>query len=129
LSAIALGIDPDHQKQILAELVAAAGGDEALAADGGWHRYRRRRLERGMLAGDVPLPTAIARALELHRQADELWLASVAIVDEPGALDDADALDEALRLHAESARLRELAGAPVIMYIAGKRISAGFGVP
>jgi hypothetical protein len=50
---------------------------------------------RGILAGDVPLPSALARGLELHRRADELWLRSMAIIDRPGALDDIDALREA----------------------------------
>ena len=66
-----MGIDPDRQKENLARLVDAA--------DGKWARYRWRRIERGILAGEVPLPSKLARSLELHCQADEMWLQSMAI--------------------------------------------------
>ena len=129
LSALALGIDPDRQKENLVRLVEAAGGEDAFAPDGRWARYRWRRIERGILAGEVPLPSKLARSLELHRQADEMWLRSMAITDRPGAWDDAEALDEAIRLHDESSRLRELAGPPVTFYVGRHVIRAGWGIP
>ena len=129
LDVLAMGIDPDRQKEIISRLVDAAGGEDALAADGKWARYRWRRIERGILAGEVPLPSKLARGIELHRQADEMWLRSMAITDQPGALDDTEALDEAIRLHDESSRLRELAGPPIVLYIGKHVIRAGWRVP
>lgn len=127
LSAIALGIDPDRQKEMIGQLVDAAGGEDALAPDGRWAHYRRVRIERGILAGEVPLPSGLARSLELHRQADALWLRSVTITDAPGAMDDAAVLEEAIALHDESRRLRELAGPPIIFHIGKHTIRAGWG--
>jgi transcriptional regulator with XRE-family HTH domain len=129
LSAVATGLDPDRTREIIGRLVDAAGGEDALAADGKWARYRWRRIERGILAGEVPLPSKLARSLELHRQGDEMWLRSMAILDGPGAWDDAEALDEAIRLHDESSRLRELAGPPIVLFIGKHVIRAGWRVP
>jgi transcriptional regulator with XRE-family HTH domain len=128
LSAVALGLDVDRQRELLAELVAAAG-DAVTPESDGWRHYRRRRLERGILAGEVPLPTKVQQALDLHRAADALWVRQSEILDAPGAWDDARALDECLRLSAERRRLREQAGPPVLMYIGKRRISVGWGAP
>jgi transcriptional regulator with XRE-family HTH domain len=82
LSAIALGIDPDRQAELLAKLAAAAG--DALKAEGrGWWRYRRRRLERGILAGTTPLPSRLETALRLHREADAAWASGMALLRQP----------------------------------------------
>lgn len=128
LSAIAVGIDPDRPKELIAQLVAAAGNDIAPESDG-WRRYRRRRMERGMLRGDVPLPTKVAAGIRLHRAADAAWQAGTAILHRPGALDDADALDEALRLMDESRTLRNRAGPPMTLHIGKVRITVGVSVP
>jgi transcriptional regulator with XRE-family HTH domain len=109
LSALAVGIDPDRQKELLGQLAAAAGDAIAPESDG-WRRYRRRRLERGILAGRVPLPSKVADGLRFHHEADAAWEAGMAILHRPGALDDARALDQANRLMAEAWVLRERAG-------------------
>jgi transcriptional regulator with XRE-family HTH domain len=127
LSALALGLDPDQQRELLAQFIEAAGGADVLAPDGEWPHYRRKRLERGILAGTTPLPAAIARSLELHRRADALLRESMAILDRPGALDDAELLGESLRLHEKSTRLRDAAGPPFTLYVGGHRITAGIG--
>jgi len=128
LSALAVGIDPDRPKELLAQLVAAAGDDIAPESDG-WRRYRRRRMERGILRGDVPLLITIAEGMRLHRAADEAWRAGTAVLNGPGALDDVAALDEALRLLDQSRALRERAGPPFALHIGKVRISVGFGLP
>jgi transcriptional regulator with XRE-family HTH domain len=128
LSALALGIDPDRQREILAVLVDAAGGDEALAPDGRWSRYRRHRIEAGMLAGDVPLPSKLARSLALHREADALAGQADAIFHRPGALNDNAALDEMIRLNAQVRQLREQAGPPITFRIGKHEIRAGYAV-
>jgi hypothetical protein len=128
LSAVALGLDVDRQRELLAVLVTAAG-DAVVPESDGWRRYRRRRIERGILAGEVPLPTKLQRALDFHRAADALWQRESAIFDIPGALDDTQALDELLRLGGERRRLRELAGSPVTLYVGKRRITAGWDAP
>jgi len=128
LSAIAVGIDPDRPRELIAQLVAAAGDDIAADSDG-WLHYRRRRMERGILRGDVPLPTKVAAGIRLHRAADAAWQAGTAILHRPGALDDADALDEALRLMDEARTLRDRAGPPMTLHIGKVCIAVGVGVP
>ena len=128
LSALAVGIDPDRQKELREQLVAAADGDIAPESDG-WRRYRRRRLERGILAGRVPMPSKVADGIRFHRDADAAWQAGMAILHRPGALDDARALDEANRLLAESRVLRDQAGPPMTLYIGKVRITVGVGPP
>ncbi len=125
LSAVAMGIDPDRQKEILEQIATAAGESVAPDTDG-TRRWRRRRIERGILAGEVPLPAKIARRLALHQEADRLWLASMALLDKPGALDSAEMLDESIRLHEESRRLREAAGPPISLWIGRHRITRGW---
>jgi transcriptional regulator with XRE-family HTH domain len=125
LSALAVGIDPDRQKELREQLVAAASDDIAVESDG-WRHYRRRRLERGILAGQVPMPSKVADGIRFHRAADAAWQAGMAILHRPGALDDNAALDEANRLLAESRALRDLAGPPMTLYIGGKTIRIGW---
>lgn len=128
LSALAVGIDPDRPKELIAQLVAAAGDDIAPESDG-WRHYRRRRMERGILAGRVPLPSKVADGLRLHRAADAAWTAGMAILHRPGALDDARALEQALQLMAEARVLRDQAGPPIALHIGKVRITAGIGLP
>jgi hypothetical protein len=40
---LANGLDPDHAKLIREALIASAGGEDALARDGGWQHYRWTR--------------------------------------------------------------------------------------
>ncbi|HEY2238868.1 MAG TPA: helix-turn-helix transcriptional regulator [Streptosporangiaceae bacterium] len=120
LSAIALGIDPDTQSEHVAELVAAAGGDAALAADGRWPDYRRRRITEGILRGDVPLPSKLARRIQLHQAADAAQRAADSLM--PRALDDAETLHEMTMLLREATRLRELAGGTVELHLPGGRV-------
>ena len=109
-------------------MVTAADGDIAPESDG-WRHYRKRRLDRGILAGRVPMPTKIADGIRLHQAADAAWRAGEAILHQPGALDDAAALDEAIRLMNESRALRERAGPPFTLHIGKVRISVGLGLP
>jgi transcriptional regulator with XRE-family HTH domain len=126
LSALAYGVSPDRQREILAALVDAAGGDEALVPDGRWRRYRRRRLEAGMLAGDVPLPSELARRIALHKASSAARARSYAVLDRPGALDDPAALDEARRALDESWQLSEQAGSPIVLHLGGRDYSYGY---
>jgi transcriptional regulator with XRE-family HTH domain len=128
LQALAVGLDPDRTKELRERLVAAAGDDIAPESDG-WRRYRRRRLERGILAGRVPMPSKVADGLRYHRAADAAWSAGVAILHRPGALDDAAALEQANRLLEESRVLRDLAGPPFTLHIGRVRIQVGLGCP
>jgi len=118
LSALALGIDPDRQHELLARLAAAAGG--AVAPEtGGWWRYRRRRLERGILAGTTPLPSGLADALRLHREADAAWASGMAMLRQPARFGEGERLlDESLRLRAE-------AGPPVSLKVGKHTIRGG----
>ena len=128
LSALAVGIDPDRTRELREQMVAAAGDDIAPESDG-WRRYRKHRLDRAILAGRVPLPSKVADGLRYHRQADAAWDAGMAILRRPGALDDANALDEANWLLAEARALRDLAGPPFSLYIGKVRITAGLSWP
>ena len=128
LTAVALGLDVDRQKEVLGQLLAAVGDAMAPETDG-TQRWRRKRLERGILRGDVPLPTRVQRALDLHRAADALWIRENAILDDPANLDDARALEECLRIGEQRRRLREEAGPPVSLWIGKVRITAGWGMP
>lgn len=83
----------------------------------------------GILRGDVPLPTKVAESLRLHRAADAAWQAATAILHRPGALDDADALDAALRLMDEARTLRGQAGSAMTLIIGKVRITVGAGPP
>ena len=128
LLAVANGLDPDRCKELIGKLIEAAG--DGMAPDTPrWLRRRRRQMERGWLTGDVPLPSPIARCIELHKRADELWLASQAIVDRPGALDDAGALEESSQLHAEAARIRKQAGPPIRLGTGSRSVWFGYHIP
>jgi transcriptional regulator with XRE-family HTH domain len=128
LQALAVGLDPDRPKELAGQLAAAAGDDVVPESDR-WRHYRQRRLERGILRGDVPLPARVAESLRLHRAADVAWSAGVAILRRPGALDDADALDKADELLIQARVLRDQAGPPMTLIIGKVRITAGVGVP
>jgi transcriptional regulator with XRE-family HTH domain len=121
LSAIALGIDPDHQAEHLAQLVDAAGGDAALAADGRWPDYRRRRIADGILRGDVPLPSNLARRIQLHQAAAAATSAADALMAQARTLDD-ESFHEMTQMLREATRLRELAGPPVELHLPGGRV-------
>lgn len=107
LSALALGIDPDHHRELLAELVAAAGGEDQLARDGNWPSYRRRRLTQGILRGDVPLPSKITAAIRLHRAADAADREADRLSGEGASASD---LERTAELMDEAAALRSGAG-------------------
>jgi hypothetical protein len=125
LSAVALGINPDRQRELAAELAAAAG--DAIKAEGeGWWRYRQRRLERGILAGTTPLPATLETALRLHRAADVAWSSAMALLHLPETV---ESLREADRLFGEAARLRAQAGPPVSVRVGKRRITGGMRYP
>ena len=124
LGAVGWGIDPDRAKEIRAALFAAAGDN--LAADTpGWRRYRARRTEAGMLAGDVPLPTQLARRIDAHKRRAALWQAADALMDTPGALDDAAILDRANQMLAEASRLAAEAGGTIAVGSGRRRVVYG----
>jgi hypothetical protein len=125
---VALGLDVDRQKELLGQLVGAIG-DAIVPDTDGTQRWRRKRLERGILRGDVPLPSRVQRAIDLHRAADALWIREAAILDDPANLDDARALEECLRLGEQRQRLREEAGPPISLWVGKVRITAGWGMP
>jgi len=127
LQALAVGLDPDRPKALAAKLAEAAGGDLVPESDR-W-RYRQHRLERGILRGDVPWPSKVAEGIRLHRAADAARASAMAILHRPGALDDADALDQALELMKLSRALRDQAGPSMTLHIGRVRIPAGIGIP
>ena len=126
LSALAVGLDPDRPKDLLAQFAEACGDDIAPESDG-WRHHRRRIMERGILRGDVPMPTELSRRIRLHQGADAAWREAMTILHRHGALDDAEALGEANRLMALSGELRDQAGGGITMYIGKVRMT--FGVP
>jgi len=129
IGALAYGLDPDdpeRRKEIIASLVAAAGGEDALAADGRWLRYRKRRFDRGLLNGSVPLPADIRERLEAMQRHDALRREAWALLDRPGARDDGDILDRASALLSEARRLDAVAGGPITLLIGHREIRAGW---
>jgi transcriptional regulator with XRE-family HTH domain len=136
LMAIGNALDPDRQREIRAELTAAAG--PSMAEDTrGWVRRRRRAIERGWLTGDVPLPSRIDRAIRLHNASAQAWRAGMAALDKADAMGcrnnlSAAEVEEVARLLAESDRMfgqaRELAaeaGPPVSLMVGGRIYSFG----
>lgn len=131
IGALAYALDPDdaaRHKRIMAALVAAVGGEEALAADGDWPSYRKRRFEQGLLNGSVLWPGDIGRRLAALQRADALRQQASRVLDQPRALDDADALDLAIALYDEARRLSDIGGRPITVHIGGRAIRAWFGV-
>lgn len=124
LRYLASALAPDDPKPLADRLVAAAGSSLRPDTDGAI-RQRQRRASAALLAGHMPLPTGLARRVQLHRAADARWRRSVALLDQPGALDDPELLAESSRLLAEARRLRAEAG-PAITIRAGRHeIRAG----
>jgi hypothetical protein len=131
VGALGYGLDPDdpaRRKRIVASLIAAAGGEDALAADEGWRRYRKRRFDRGLLNGSVPLPADLALRLSAQQRSDALRHQAYALLQRPGALDDGRVLDRADALLAESRRLDDIGGGMTVVHIGRRTIRAGFGV-
>jgi hypothetical protein len=60
---LANGLDPDHAKLIREALIASAGGEDALARDGGWQHYRWTPTA-APLAGRVSVLPASDRVLD-----------------------------------------------------------------
>ena len=130
IGALGYGLDPDdppRRKGLIASLIAAAGGEDALATDGKWPGYRQRRFEQGLLNGSVPLPAEIAVRLSAQQQADRLRRQAYALLQRPGTLDDGDALDAVDALLCEARRLSDTAGGMISLYIGNRVIRAGFG--
>lgn len=128
IGALAYGLDPDspaHRKVIIADLVASAGGEDALAADGKWPRYRKHRFERGLLKGTVPWPGDTGQRLAMLQRADALRRQASQVLNRPGALDDTDALDMAIALSEEAGRLSDLGGGWITLQVGKRVISAG----
>jgi hypothetical protein len=129
IGALGYGLDPDHparRKRIVASLIAAAGGEDALAPDGRWGRYRTRRFERGLLNRAVPLPADIALRLSAQQRSDALRRQAYAMLQRPGALDDGRVLDRADALLAESRRLDDIGGGMIEVRIGRRTLRAGF---
>jgi transcriptional regulator with XRE-family HTH domain len=130
VGALGYGLDPDdpaRRKRIVAALIAAAGGEDALAADGRWRRYRKRRFELGLLNGSVPWPAEVARRFTALQRADALRRQASNLLDRPGALDDASALDRVTALLDEARRLSDIGGGLISLRIGNRVIRAGFG--
>jgi transcriptional regulator with XRE-family HTH domain len=127
LRSVASALDPDDPRPLAARLCAAAGSSLARDTPGKCRHWQRRAAE-AMLAGRRPLPTRIARAVELHTAASRAHREAMAILDRPGALDDPEALGESCRLMDEARRLRAEAGPPFTLHVAGREFSYGFGL-
>lgn len=128
LASIAYALNPDDPRPITEALAAAAG--ESLMPESPWSERRRRRaLDAAILSGDSPMPGRIGRALELHREADRLYSRALRMTDDPAVWADSRRLAEVSRLMDQARDLRDQAGPPLMVYIAGRRISAGFRYP
>lgn len=126
LAHLAYAMNPDDPEPLREVLIAAAG--DLLAPESEWSQRRRlRAINAGVLAGRVPLPGDLASRLAMHRRADMARQRAFALMDDPAAWDDAEALEAASRLLDESTALREQAGPPIIVYLGGHEIRAGFG--
>jgi transcriptional regulator with XRE-family HTH domain len=124
LRAIAWGLDPDRAPELRQQLFDAVGED--VAADlQGWRRYRARRTEQGWLTGEVPLPGDLARRIDAHRRAAELRRAAYALMDTPGALDDAAVMARAHDMLTESLRLSDIGGGPISIGAGNRRVVYG----
>jgi transcriptional regulator with XRE-family HTH domain len=127
LAHLAYAMNPGDPEPLREVLIAAAG--ESLAPESEWSERRRlRAMNAGVLAGEVPLPGDLAEGLAMHRRADMARQQALALMDDPANRDDAEALGRASALLEESATLSAQAGPPVIAYIGGREIRAGFGV-
>lgn len=127
LRCIASVLAVDNPRPLAQQLIEAAG--PSLREDtAGTSRQRRRRVSAALLAGHRPLPTDVARRLTLHRRADSLRAMSERLLCQPGAPDDAEVLDEVIRLNAEARRLRDQAGPAITIYVGKRQISAGWGL-
>ncbi|WP_246609831.1 helix-turn-helix domain-containing protein [Nonomuraea rhizosphaerae] len=124
LSSLALALDPDAHLELLEVLVAAAGPSLRPETNGS-RRCRRRAMEAGILAGRVPMPSRIARALALHARANAAQGEAEALLVRPGALDDVTALTRARELMGIAAAARREAGPPFTLKVGGHVIRAG----
>jgi len=128
IRALAYGLDPDspaRRKKIIADMVSAAGGEDALAPDGRWPRYRKRRFERGLLRGSVPWPGDIGQRIVALQRADALRSEAWALLDRPGALDDGEVLGRVSALMGEAGRLSDIGGGMIVVQIGKRVIRAG----
>lgn len=126
LAHLAYAMNPDDPEPLREVLIAAAG--RSLVPESEWSERRRlRAINAGVLAGRVQLPSDVAGRLALHQRADGARRQAFALMDDPAAWDDAEALEAASRLLDESTALREQAGPPIIVYLGGHGIRAGFG--
>ena len=119
-------MNPDDPKVICEQLPTAAGDSVAPDTDS-TQRWRRRRMERGILAGEVPL--RLAPAFELYRAADALWHREVALLGRPGAMNGAAVLDEALRFGEQRRELREHGGPPIVFHVGRHTLRARWDCP
>jgi transcriptional regulator with XRE-family HTH domain len=84
LTWVANGLDPDRQRELREAMISAAGGADALAEDGKWAHRRSQQAPKGGLAGEVPLPSDLARRIALHNKATALRQQADTILDRPG---------------------------------------------
>lgn len=119
------GLDPDDREPLAARLRDAAGA--SLVADTARsERAWTRRTNRAALCGDRPLPSEIARSIALHSAAAAARVQALAIVNAPGALYNADALDRAIRLMDQAWAAEDEAGLPVAVHIGRRVFRYGF---
>jgi transcriptional regulator with XRE-family HTH domain len=126
LAYLASALAPDDPVPLRTRLIEAAG--ELLRPDtAGAIRQRQRRANAALLAGRMPLPTELARRLQLHRAASASWWRATRLIDMPGALDDPDQLAEALQLFEQARQLRAQAGPSITIRCGRREIRAGWG--
>lgn len=127
LNSLAIGFDPDRQAE-LRDLLVAAAGTSLVPESPHSERIRGKRLATARLAGEVPMPSAIAVPMALHRAADEEdriveWLLSA-----PANLTNAVVLAEAESRMKRADELRKQAGPPFSVTIGSKTIMVGYGL-
>jgi transcriptional regulator with XRE-family HTH domain len=109
LTVLAIGLDPGRARELLDQLVEAAGDDMAEDTPG-WRRYRRRRIRRGLLAGTVPVPADVAARLQLHQSSQALLRQVRTLQASRSYWRDPDTMDLAHQMMAQAEVLRAKAG-------------------
>jgi transcriptional regulator with XRE-family HTH domain len=124
LTVLAIGLDPARARELLGQLVEAAGDDMAEDTPG-WRRYRRRRIRRGLLAGTVPVPADVAARMQLHQSSQALLRQVRTLQASRSFWRDPDTMDLAHQMMARAEALRAEAGPWITVSQIQKHLTEG----